>query len=200
MGSIRGLWLNQQIELKRHRAIHQRQHSPQISKVTGAPTETLPSTSTSSSSQDIYIPPSLLPIFALLQSHIAELTRDNAALRYTFMGNGGGREGGMAVPGTDAGAVAPAVESAGDRQSDSGPAAAIADVDLEQVVGRVRELVKENEELGEMVLRVGRAGAGEWQAALDGMSGISLHTALTTILRVSVTTITCVLPWAYACL
>lgn len=41
-------------------------------------------------------------------------------------------------------------------------------MDLSVVVGRVKELIRENEELGEMVLEAGRGSSGEWQKALDG--------------------------------
>jgi aspartate oxidase len=43
-----------------------------------------------------------------------------------------------------------------------------AGVDLEQVLERVKELIRENEELGEMILESGREGHDEWQRALEG--------------------------------
>jgi len=42
-------------------------------------------------------------------------------------------------------------------------------VDLKAVVERVRALVKENEELGDMVLEAGRVDTAEWERALEGM-------------------------------
>jgi aspartate oxidase len=68
------------------------------------------------------------------------LTRDNDALRYIFLGP------------SNAGSKA---------QLEAG-------VDLEQVLERVKELIRENEELGEMILESGREGHDEWQRALEG--------------------------------
>ena len=77
-------------------------------------------------------------MLSLLRGHIAHLTRDNDALRYTFLGSSN----------------AARLENAG--------------VDLEQVLERVKELIRENEELGEMILESGREGHDEWQRALEG--------------------------------
>lgn len=42
------------------------------------------------------------------------------------------------------------------------------EVDLEAVVQYVKDLMRENEELGAMVMEAGKTDQGEWQAALDG--------------------------------
>lgn len=41
-------------------------------------------------------------------------------------------------------------------------------LDLNAVVQRVRELVKENEELGDLVLEAGKVDIEEWELALEG--------------------------------
>jgi len=41
-------------------------------------------------------------------------------------------------------------------------------LDLNAVVKRVRELVKENEELGDLVLEAGKLDIEEWELALEG--------------------------------
>ena len=41
-------------------------------------------------------------------------------------------------------------------------------VDLGAVLARVKELIRENEELGDMVLEAGRESKDEWQNALEG--------------------------------
>lgn len=43
-------------------------------------------------------------------------------------------------------------------------------VDLAKVVERVKELLRENEELGEMILEAGKSGAAEYEKTLDGES------------------------------
>lgn len=43
-------------------------------------------------------------------------------------------------------------------------------VKLEQIVTRVKALVQENEELGELVMSLGKASPDVWQQALDGAS------------------------------
>jgi hypothetical protein len=47
-------------------------------------------------------------------------------------------------------------------------------VDLEAVVRRVRALVKENEELGEMVMEAGKGSEEEYERAMEGASFYSL--------------------------
>jgi len=47
-------------------------------------------------------------------------------------------------------------------------------IDLEQVLSRVKELIKENEELGDMLLQAGTAGGEEWMKALDGMFALRI--------------------------
>ena len=41
-------------------------------------------------------------------------------------------------------------------------------MDLDDVLARVKELIRENEELGDMVLEAGRESKEEWQKALEG--------------------------------
>ena len=105
----------------------------------------------------VTIPHELLPTLSLLRSHIAELSRDNEALRYTFLG---GPVASSSKVTADTPSTAPSAAST----SPGGPQG----LDLRSIAARVKELLRENEELGEMVLEVGRGRAEEWQKALDG--------------------------------
>lgn len=42
-------------------------------------------------------------------------------------------------------------------------------VDLEAVVSRVKDLLRENEELGEMVIEAGKVDTRDWETALEGV-------------------------------
>ena len=129
----------------------------------------IPSSTSLSSThhQPITIPHELLPTLSLLRSHIAELTRDNEAMRYTFLGEtdtiASSSKITLDVPVSMPPPPLPidtSLRGMGERGQR---------LDLEAVLWRVKELVKENEELGEMVLEAGRGGGSEWQKALDGM-------------------------------
>ena len=91
--------------------------------------------------------PDIIPVLDLLRNHIAILTRDNEALRYTFVES----------------------SKASSSKTDQDPAQG---VDLEEVVSRVKALVRENEELEQIVLEAGRESTDEYRAALDGESTI----------------------------
>jgi hypothetical protein len=95
----------------------------------------------------ITIPPELLPTLSLLRHHISELTGDNEALRYTFLGE------------------SPASSS---KVTLDAPMSIESGLDLQVVVKRVKEVMRENEELGEMILEAGRGRGEEWQRAIDG--------------------------------
>lgn len=103
--------------------------------------------------QLITIPHELLPTLSLLRRHIAELTRDNEVLRYTFLPN--------TASSSKAKLDAPVLGSVM-------MASGVQGLDLDVVLSRVKELIRENEELGEMVLEAGRASSSGWQKALDG--------------------------------
>lgn len=117
-----------------------------------AHSSTLPVPTSPSPTQLLTIPHELLPTLSLLRHHIAELTRDNEALRYTLLG----------------GPVASSSKVTLDTPQTQRLPGGVLGVDLSVVVGRVKELIRENEELGEMVLEAGRGSSGEWQKALDG--------------------------------
>lgn len=106
----------------------------------------------------------LLPVLAVLRNHIHGLTRDNTALRYTFFGQYSTRAdspgSSMATTPLPAGSPAPA--------GDSTPGDSSLGVDLLAIVERVKILIQENEELGEMVAEAGRVSGNEWLKALDG--------------------------------
>jgi hypothetical protein len=105
--------------------------------------------------EKIEIPQSLLPILGVMRHHISELTRDNHAMRYTF--------------GLDSSAVASSSKVTLDGTSPIASKERLEGVDLKAVVERVRALVKENEELGEMVIEAGKGGdTEEWERALEG--------------------------------
>jgi hypothetical protein len=88
-----------------------------------------------------------------MRHHISELTRDNQAMRYTF-GLDSATSSNVTLDGH-----LPVESRISDKQG----------VDLKAVVDRVRALVKENEELGDMVLEAGRVDTAEWERALEGM-------------------------------
>lgn len=103
--------------------------------------------------QLITIPHELLPTLHILRSHITELTRDNEALRYTFLGGP---------------TASPSKVTLDTPSTAQAAMEGVQGLDLRVVLGRVKELIKENEELGEMVLEAGRGSSKEWQKALDG--------------------------------
>lgn len=136
----------------------------------------------------ITIPHDLLPTLQLLKSHISDLTRENAALRYTFIGEP--TAGPSRVTGTGASPLSPSATAVPvsdplaslDQASISelnrsvagapGETLRAQGVDVEKVLTRVKALMLENEELGEMVLEAGRRSGAkeEWQKALEGES------------------------------
>jgi hypothetical protein len=118
------------------------------------PTSTTVPVPTSSPQEMIEIPHALLPILDVMRHHISELTRDNQAMRYTF-GLDSATSSNVTLDGH-----LPVGPRISDKQG----------VDLKAVVERVRALVKENEELGDMVLEAGRVDTAEWERALEGMS------------------------------
>jgi hypothetical protein len=84
-------------------------------------------------------------------------------LRYVFLGgpipaSSASRAAGFGNGGIEAAEGLKRVEIVGSQE-----------VKLEQIVHRVKELVQENEELGELVLTMGKASPKVWQQALDGM-------------------------------
>nr|KIR88601.1 hypothetical protein I308_00677 [Cryptococcus tetragattii IND107] len=161
-----------------------------------------PSSSSSASQPDlpIEIPAPLLPLLGVLRTHIAELTRDNYALRYTFMGQALSRQASITQTATPvfsptlslppqennidvemAATTGDSRPSTGGHAPPSGSSAGQTGVgagglDLERVVERVKQLVRENEELGEMLLQLGQRGdEEEWKKSLDGSSDLSHH-------------------------
>ncbi|ORY34707.1 hypothetical protein BCR39DRAFT_556219 [Naematelia encephala] len=130
----------------------------------------------------LVIPHELLPTLSLLRKHIAELTRDNEALRYTFLGTrsatstvtpptASSSKITLDLPSTPASSTLAATSNV-DLVDASGSSSASGmktghEVDVGAVLGRVKELVKENEELGEMVLEAGRATTAPWEKALE---------------------------------
>jgi hypothetical protein len=102
--------------------------------------------------EKIEIPHALLPILDVMRHHISELTRDNQAMRYTF-GLDSASSSNVTLDGH-----LPVEPRISERQG----------LDLKAVVERVRALVQENEELGDMVLEAGRIDTAEWERALEG--------------------------------
>jgi len=152
--------------------------------------------------QLITIPQELLPTLALLRSHIAELTRDNGALRYAFLGAKSGSD--LVQQGASSSRMTLDTPMTGLSMEIKGspepPSITISDnlqeatesqqgVDLGAVLLRVRELLRENEELGEMVLEAGKGGAEEWQQALEGKSRYHLPADYTTESRTVITSL-----------
>jgi hypothetical protein len=105
--------------------------------------------------QPITIPHDLLPTLNLLRHHIAELTRDNETLRYTFLGEATSSKVTLDTP-----LINPATAEGVGYNAGS--------IDLKVVVKRVRDVMRENEELGEMILEAGKGNGAEWQKAIDG--------------------------------
>ncbi|KLT45119.1 hypothetical protein CC85DRAFT_326031 [Cutaneotrichosporon oleaginosum] len=136
------------------------------------------------SAEPIHVPPALIPVLSLLRDHIQELARDNAALRYTFLGPN------RLSPGSSIATTPLSVDSplthdattmplalpvpspgvmgglAPPRSASAAPPEA-AGVDLSAVVERVRTLILENDELGDMVAEAGRVDGEEWLRTLD---------------------------------
>lgn len=125
------------------------------------------STSTSPNGP-INIPHDILPVLSILRKHIAELSHENAALRYVFLG--GPIPGSARSSASAAEAVGPGEESGLGTVLERVEIEGAQNVKLEQIVTRVKELVRENEELGELVLTLGRTSPEVWQQALDGTS------------------------------
>ncbi|KAK4686609.1 hypothetical protein P7C73_g3509, partial [Tremellales sp. Uapishka_1] len=145
-----------------------------------------------SSGMPITIPNELLPVLSLLRRHIADLTRDNEALRYTFLGLPTRGSLSQAMPPPNIPVPSPIPTASSDalklespninspsitlsppeaavpssaHQSEGGGVARR--TDLVKVLDRVRELIRENEELGNMVLQAGRGGHEEYEKALE---------------------------------
>ncbi|BEI81706.1 hypothetical protein CcaverHIS002_0208660 [Cutaneotrichosporon cavernicola] len=132
------------------------------------------------SAEPIYVPPALIPVLSLLRDHIQELARDSAALRYTFLGPN------RLSPGSSIATTPLSVDSPqtadpttlplalpvpstglGPPRSVSVAPTEPASVDLAAVVERVRTLILENDELGDMVAEAGRVDGEEWLRTLD---------------------------------
>ncbi|WVF68268.1 hypothetical protein IAT40_003033 [Kwoniella sp. CBS 6097] len=177
-------------------------HHPTI-LVDSSPPSSSAKTTSSAPTEAIEIPHSLIPVLAVLRNHIQELTRDNQALRSTFLGPNPPSRGSIktaqtpfvssplpvpapvAVPDTIApGASAdvvmdvlpstatshlmpPPATTTGSVPGGGETAATIAQsIDLEKVLDRVKELIRENEELGELVVKVGQRDDSAWERAL----------------------------------
>ena len=106
-------------------------------------------------------------MLGVLRHHIAELTRDNQALRYTL---------GLGSASSSGATLAPDSEpSAAEGDRGKGKAKSVptgTGVDLEAVVQRVKMLIKENEELGDLVVEVGQGSAEEWERALTDSKAV----------------------------
>jgi len=127
-------------------------------KYTPPTSTTVPVPPASSETEEkIEIPHALLPILNVMRHHISELTRDNQAMRYTF-GLDSASSSNITLDGHLPTNPPPISERKGQMEG----------VDLKAVVDRVRALVKENEELGDMVLESGRVDTAEWERALEG--------------------------------
>lgn len=113
------------------------------------------------------IPPQLTATLSILRDHVAELTRDNDALRNTFLPRhrAAVKKGIVPSSGVLQGEVV-----MDDITSEAKRSAVnqTEEVDLEAVVQYVKDLIRENEELGAMVMEAGKTDQAEWQAALDG--------------------------------
>jgi hypothetical protein len=123
-----------------------------------------------------------MPTLSLLRQHISRLTEDNIALRSLFLGRAESNPAfassvestaastsrmtlepqPVAAPGTLAGSASSTTDVAA-------TASKVEGVDLEKVLARFKEVLRDNEELGEMVLELGRSGrTDEWEQALQG--------------------------------
>lgn len=168
----------------------------------------------------IPVPPELLPVLAVLRQHIGELTRENAALRYTFLGARADLASSsrvtldaMLTPGSSAANTpiptdsphSPPIGIEVTPPADPAPppvglgltpiipqvpiptmsvgtvvpavvvppaAAGSKDVDLYAVVERVRTLMLENEELGDMVAEAGAADGDQWVQTLEDTKAV----------------------------
>jgi hypothetical protein len=143
-------------------------------------------------------------VLAILRQHIFELTRENAALRYTFLGSARPdlassykvtldtvfTTPGSSVPNTPMPIESPPIGIEVTAPADPAPPPAglgltpiipqvplgghgstvslAQDVDLHAVVERVKTLMLENEELGDMVAQAGQADGDEWVKTLEG--------------------------------
>jgi hypothetical protein len=118
---------------------------------------TIPVPSSPKREEKIDIPQALLPILDVMRHHISELTRDNHAMRYTFglVDSGTATSSKVTLDG-----MLPVPEGSRSESRNG--------LDLKAVVERVRALVKENEELGDMVVEAGRVDTEEWERALEG--------------------------------
>jgi hypothetical protein len=146
----------------------------------------------SSTLPPVTIPHQLLPTLEILRRHIAELSRDNASLRYTLLGQPYTRGSGLspradvragssranASASTETGLLSLNQVSISSRnlggtvgETQRGREV-VQGVDLEKVVARVKAIMLENEELGEMVLEAGKYEGmdEELQLALEGES------------------------------
>ena len=122
-----------------------------------ASSTTIPVPSAGTSEEKIEIPHALLPVLDVMRHHISELARDNQAMRYTF--------------GLDSVATTSkiTVDSSQPAPLSTSPAGGGREgLDLKAVVDRVRALVKENEELGDLLLEAGRVDTEEWERTLAG--------------------------------
>ncbi|CAD6565405.1 MAG: hypothetical protein TREMPRED_001161 [Tremellales sp. Tagirdzhanova-0007] len=131
---------------------------------------TIPVPSQSTSSAPLFtIPHELLPTLSILRQHISELTRDNEALRFTFMGGGSVASSSNVTLDTSSTTTGEFIPGG------------VQGVDLGAVLARVKELIRENEELGDMVLEAGRESKDEWQNALEESKAVitSLDSDLT---------------------
>jgi len=121
------------------------------------PTSTTVPVPPATSEGKIEIPHALLPLLDVMRHHISELTRDNQAMRYTS-GLYSASSSNVTLDGHLPTKPPPMSERKGQMEG----------VDLKAVVDRVRALVKENEELGDMVFEAGRVDTAEWERALEG--------------------------------
>lgn len=120
-------------------------------------------------------------MLSALRHHITELTADNRAMRYTF-----GLGAGSGAPVASSSKIAPDANDEGYQGSKavSRPRQP-GEVDLEAVVQRVKALVQENEELGDMVVEAGKASTEEWERTLEGQQGSFIPLATIVIPGVS---------------
>nr|XP_019009306.1 uncharacterized protein I206_05954 [Kwoniella pini CBS 10737]OCF48087.1 hypothetical protein I206_05954 [Kwoniella pini CBS 10737] len=188
----------------------------------------VPSKTDTVSDGPIEIHTSLIPVLAILRQHIAELTKDNQALRYTFLGSEKPNRGSikttqnpiiaspLPVPSTNTNvpisatsskttldvdmvpsptpAFSPNIAVPGPSNSavsvsGSIPPTAIEvdrrniQVDLEKVLDRVKTLIQENDELGEMILESGRKDdlQDQWEKTMEDSRNVisSLDSDLT---------------------
>lgn len=109
-------------------------------------------------------------MLAMLQQHIADLTRDNETLRYLFYGESRLQQAESSLskvslqsPDAAADADTDADHEVGHRRD------ATRDIDLDGLLSRVKEVMRENEELGELLLEAGERGSvQQWERALEG--------------------------------